>query len=212
MSRSTFTKTGQQLHRQLGQILAAPVLRGENDPLQLVREAHKVQELAEALIGAAVQQAREAGRTWQEIGEVLRVSRQAAFQRYGKPIDPRTGQVVTISPLPEAGELAKMVIDDLAHSRWADVSARFDAIMSERLTDEGLAEAWAHIVGLAGTYESHGDTDAVRIGDVTTTNTPLSFEAGEFVARITFRDDRTLAGLYILDPQAAGGVARDVSP
>ncbi len=84
--------------------------------------------------------------------------------------------------------------------------------MSERLTDEGLAEAWAHIVGLAGTYESHGDTDAVRIGDVTTTNTPLSFEAGEFVARITFRDDRTLAGLYILDPQAAGGVARDVSP
>jgi hypothetical protein len=201
----SFTVTGQQLHRQLGQILAAPVLRGEDDPLELVRAAHEVQDRAEALMAAAVQQAREAGRTWQEIGEVLGVSRQAVFQRYGKPIDPRTGEVMNTSALPEADELARTVIDDLAHSRWADVSARFDATMRDRLTEEGLAEAWAHIVGLAGAYEGHGDTDAARAGDFTTTNTPLAFEAGDFVARITFRDDRTLAGLYILNPDVAGG-------
>jgi hypothetical protein len=41
---------------------------------------------------AAVQRAREAGRTWAEVGEVLGISRQAAFQRFGKPADPRTGQ------------------------------------------------------------------------------------------------------------------------
>ena len=81
----SFAVTGQQLHRQLGQILAAPVLRGEDDPLELVGAAHEVQDRAEALMAAAVQQAREAGRTWQEIGEVLGVSRQAVFQRYGKP-------------------------------------------------------------------------------------------------------------------------------
>ncbi|WP_319452716.1 MULTISPECIES: DUF3887 domain-containing protein [unclassified Mycobacterium] len=201
----SFTETGQQLHRQLGQILAAPVLRGENDPLGLVRAAHEVRDGAEALLTAAVQQAREAGRTWQEIGEVLGVSRQAVFQRYGKPIDPRTGGVMNTTALPGADELARTVIDDLAHARWADVSARFDATMRDGLTDEGLAEAWAHIVGLAGAYEGHGDTDAVRAGDFTTTNTPLSFEAGDFVARITFRDDRTLAGLYILNPDVAGG-------
>lgn len=195
--------TGQQLHRQVGQILAAPVLRGENDPLELVRSAHEVQDRAEALMAAAVQQAREAGRTWQDIGDVLGVSRQAVFQRYGKPIDPRTGQVMNTSALPEADELARRVIDDLAHGRWADISARFDTTMRDRLTDEGLAAAWAHIVGLAGAYESHGDTDAVRAGDFTTTNTPLTFEAGDFVARITFRDDRTIAGLYILNPDAA---------
>ncbi|MDH6194086.1 hypothetical protein M2272_000707 [Mycobacterium frederiksbergense] len=106
--------------------------------------------------------------------------------------------------LPEATELARTVIDDLAHARWADISARFDATIHDRLTEEGLAEAWAHIVGLAGAYESHGDTVAVRVGEFTTTNTPLIFEAGDFVARITFRDDRTLAGLYILNPDAAG--------
>jgi hypothetical protein len=199
----SFTVTGQQLHRQLGQILAAPVLRDENDLLELVRAAHEVQDRAEALMTAAVQEAREGGRTWQEIGEVLGISRQAAFQRYGKPIDPRTGEVMNTGALAEADELARTVIDDLAHARWADVSARFDATMRDRLTDEGLAEAWAHIVGLAGAYESHGDTVTARAGDFTTTNTPLAFEAGDFVARITFRDDRTIAGLYILNPDVA---------
>lgn len=105
--------------------------------------------------------------------------------------------------LPEADELARTVIDDLARARWGEVCARFDATMRDRLTEEGLAEAWAHIAGLAGTYEGRGDTEASRAGDFTTTNTPLRFEAGDFVARITFRDDRTLAGLYILNPDAA---------
>jgi hypothetical protein len=196
---------GQQLHRQIGQILAAPVLNSEVEPLDLVRAAQEIRDGAEALMAAAVQQAREAGRTWQEIGEVLGVSRQAAFQRYGKPIDPRNGEVMNTSPLPDAVELARAVIDDHAHGRWADITARFDDTMRAGLTEEGLAEAWAYIAGLAGAYESHGDTDVVRAGDFTITNTPLAFEAGDFVARITFRDDRTIAGLFILNPDAAGG-------
>ena len=149
---------------------------------------------------AAVQQAREAGQTWQNIGEVLGVSRQAAFQRYGKPIDPRTGEAMSTNALAGSEELARTIIDELAHGLWGAVSARFDDTLRGRLTEEGLAEAWVHIVGLAGAYESHGDTEAIRAGDFTTTNTPLQFEAGDFLARITFRDDRTIAGLYILDP------------
>ncbi|OAN28620.1 DUF3887 domain-containing protein [Mycolicibacterium iranicum] len=198
----SFAETGQQLHRRIGQILAAPVLRGEHDPLDLVRAAREVQDQSEALMAAAVQQARDAGRTWQQIGDVLGVTRQAVFQRYGKPIDPRTGETMKTDALPQADELARTVIDELAHGRWSDVSARFDSTMRDRLTEEGVAEAWAYIAGLAGAYESHGNTEVVRAGDFTTTNTPLTFEAGDFVARITFRDDRTIAGLYILNPDA----------
>jgi hypothetical protein len=190
---------GQQLHHKLGQILAAPVLSTENDPLALVQAARDVQGKADDLLAAAVQQAREAGHTWQEIGDVLGVSRQAAFQRYGKPIDPRTGTAMPTDPLPGAEELARTVVDDLAHARWAAIRSCFDAPMHDRLTEEGLAEAWAHIIGLAGAYQSHGATETTRAGDFTTTNTPLAFEAGDFVARITFRDDQTIAGLFILD-------------
>jgi hypothetical protein len=85
------------------------------------------------------------------------------------------------------------------------VSKRFDETMRAGLTEEGLAEAWTYLAGEAGKYESHGDTEAVRAGDFTITNTPLAFEAGDFVARITFRDDRTVAGLYILNPEVANG-------
>lgn len=201
----SFTVTAQRLHRQLGQILAAPVLNSENDPLELVRAAHGIRDGAEALLAEAVQQARAEGRTWQEIGEVLGVSRQAVFQRYGKPIDPRTGETMNTNPLPGADELARAVIDDLTHARWADVRARFDATMHDGLPEEGLAEAWAQITGMVGAYESHRGTDATRTGLLTTTNTPLIFEAGEFVARITFRDDHTIAGLYILNHEVAGG-------
>lgn len=199
----SFVLAGQQLHRQLGQVLAAPVLKSDTDPIDLVRAAHQIRDGAEVLMTAAVQQAREAGRTWQEIGDVLGVSRQAVFQKYGKPIDPRNGEVMNTSPLPEAVELAQAVIEDHVHSRWADITARFDETMRAGLTEEGLAEAWAYLAGMAGKYESHGDTEAVRAGDFTITNTPLAFEAGDFVARITFRDDRTIAGLYILNPEVA---------
>ena len=203
-----FTTKGQQLHRQLAQILAAPVLNSENDPIGLVGAAQQIREGAEALLIAAVQQARDKGRTWQEIGDSLGVSRQAAFQRYGKPIDPRNGEVMNTSPLPEAVDLAMAVIDDHVRGRWANITERFDGTMRAGLTEEGLAEAWAYLAGTAGAYESHGDTEAVRAGDFTVTDTPLAFEAGDFVARITFRDDQTIAGLYILNPDAANGVVR----
>lgn len=203
---ASFTATAQKLHRRLGQTLAAPILRVEDAPLDLVRAAQEIQGQAETLTAAAVTEAREAGRTWHEIGAVLGVSRQAAFQRFGKPIDPRTGEPLNTRPIPDAGDLAGAIIDDLAHARWTEVTVRFDATMHDQLTEEGLAEAWAHIAGLAGAYESHGETEAVRAGILTTTNTPLNFEAGDFIARLTFRDDRTLAGLYILNPDVAGVV------
>lgn len=161
-------------------------------------------------MAAAVQQARDAGSTWQDIGQVLGVSRQAAFQKYGKPTDPRNGEAMNTSPLPDAIDLAQQVLDDHAHGRWADITERFDPTMRAGLTEEGLAEAWAYLAGIAGSYESHGDTEAARAGDFTITNTPLAFEAGDFVARITFRDDRTIAGLYILNPETAG--ASQASP
>ena len=80
-----------------------------------------------------------------------------------------------------------------------DITERFDETMRM-----GLTEAWAYLAGMAGAYE-HGDTEAVRASDCTITNTPLAFEAGEFIARVTFRDDRTIAGLYIHNPDAANG-------
>ena len=74
--------------------------------------------------------------------------------------------------------------------------------MRDGLSEDALAAAWAQIVGRSGAYERHGEPEVARAGDVTVTNTPLALEAGDYVARISFRDDRTIAGLYILDGEA----------
>lgn len=107
------------------------------------------------------------------------------------------------TPLSDAAPLAATVIDDLAAARWETVAARFDAAMRKGLSADALAAAWAQIVGLSGAYEGRGDTETTRAADVTVTDTPLTFEAGDYVARVAFRDDHTIAGLHILNPQSA---------
>jgi hypothetical protein len=67
---------------------------GSTEPagLDAVRSASELSALAGDALRLAVDLARAAGRTWQELGEVLGVSRQAAFQRFGHPVDPPTGE------------------------------------------------------------------------------------------------------------------------
>lgn len=199
---ASLTDVATLLRRELDAILAAPVL-GEHDPLAELRASVAVQARSGELVVAAVGSARTAGISWQQIGDALGISRQAAFQRFGRPIDPRTGEAMDTTPLPEAAALAETVIDDVAHARWSEVVARFDQTVGERLNAEGLAAAWAQVVGTVGAYESHGEVSVARASDLTVTNTPLAFEAGDFVARIAFRDDQTIAGLFLLRAESA---------
>lgn len=179
--------------------LASRVLTSNDDWTGSIQGAVGIQEAADKVVRAVVRQARDNGATWQIVGDALGVTRQAAFQRYGKPIDPRTGEPMNTTPLTGAAALATAVIGDLAAARWSRVAEQFDPTMRTGLSEEALAAAWAQIVGLSGAFEQHGDPVAARAGDVTITDTPLAFEAGDYTARITFRDDRTIAGLHILD-------------
>jgi hypothetical protein len=72
------------------------------DPLDAIGQAQHIARRAEEGLAGAVQRAREAGHTWAAIGQVLGTSRQAAFQRFGRPADPRTGKPMVPS-LPDVG-------------------------------------------------------------------------------------------------------------
>lgn len=191
-----------RLRGALDELLAAPILSDPDAPNLGLSTAQEIRDLAEGVIGATVRRAREQGASWQLIGTELGVSRQAAFQRYGKPVDPRTGELMSTTPLATATALAESVISDLAAADWDAVTARFDDAMQKSLSADALAAAWAQIASQAGAYESHAAPEASRAADVTVTNTRLGFEAGEFLARIVFRDDERIAGLFILPPGA----------
>jgi hypothetical protein len=70
----------------------------ESGPLTAVSSAKHLAAAVDDALRATVQRARAAGHTWQEIGDLLGTSRQAAFQRFGRPADPDAD---LLGPAPE---------------------------------------------------------------------------------------------------------------
>jgi hypothetical protein len=175
------------------------------DPLAGIRHALDVRRQADLVLAAAVDAARAAGCTWQQVGDVLGTSRQAAFQRFGHPVDPRTGQTMDKTTLDHADARALELFTALAAGGWEDAGRDFDPTMAEALPPAKLADTWATVVGTVGAHERAGEPFVRRQGDYTVVDVPLTFEAGDMTGRVSFRADGTVAGLFVLDPERAGG-------
>lgn len=174
---------------------AGPVL----EPLAAVELIRSLARVVEDGMREAVQRAREAGHTWAEIGDLLGTSRQAAFQRFGRPLDPRTGIPMADTILPGAAERASGLFADIAEQRWDQVCAAFNKQMSERLDAMALAGVWAQVIGTAGGYEGMGEPVTHQAGDYTVADVPLRFEAADLTGRVSYARDGQVAGLYFLN-------------
>jgi Protein of unknown function (DUF3887) len=172
--------------------------------LDLVRRAHDVDVLAGQVLRLCVQQCRDAGHTWQEIGDLLGVTRQAAFQRFGKPIDPRTGEPMDKTVrMADAAERAVKIVTDVLDGRMDQARPSFNAEVLAAFTDEVRGNALATVAGLVGAFEGFGQDDPFvrRIGDHTVVDIPLRYEAGDMKARVAFDADEKVAGIFILPPE-----------
>jgi hypothetical protein len=102
---------------------------------------------------------------------------------------------------PKAAEIT----DQLAAHEWAKVRSQFDDTMKQQLAEDGLANAWFQVVQSKGEYLSRGEP--TQLGspagtDLLVFDTPLEFEHGSMKSRLTFHADGTIAGLFILVPDA----------
>jgi hypothetical protein len=168
-------------------------------PLNTVSVVRSLARVVEDGMREAVQLARQAGHTWAEIGELLGTTRQAAFQRFGRPLDPRTGVPMAEEILPGAAERGAALLADVADHRWEQVTAGFDERMAKALDAPGLAEAWAQVVGMAGDYQGMGEPTARQLGQYTVVDVPLRFEAAELTGRVSYDHAGQVAGLYFLN-------------
>ena len=168
-------------------------------PLRTVDAVRSLARVVEDGMREAVQQARQAGHTWAELGELLGTTRQAAFQRFGRPLDPRTGVPMAEEILPGAAERAAIMLADVAEQRWDQVTSGFDQRMAKALDARGLAAAWAQVIGMAGAYEGMGEPVAHQAGDYTVVDVPLHFEAAELNGRVSFSGTGQVVGLFFLD-------------
>ncbi|MEV6508644.1 DUF3887 domain-containing protein [Streptomyces sp. NPDC051642] len=186
------------LAQAMGSPLASPVY------LDLVRRARDVDGLAEQVLKLCVQQSRDAGHTWQELGDLLGVTRQAAFQRFGKPIDPRTGEPMDKTVrMADAAERAIAIVTAVLEGRMDEARQSFNAQVLEAFTDKVRGDGLATVTGLVGEFEGYGDGEPFvrRIGDHTVVDIPLNYEAGDMKARVAFDMDEKVAGIFILAPE-----------
>jgi Protein of unknown function (DUF3887) len=98
---------------------------------------------------------------------------------------------------------AAAITDLLGATNWPAVRADFDATMTAQLSEAKLAEMWNGLVAQLGTYKSRGapvETPKDNIHKVF--DTPMQFERGEMKGRLAFNADGTIAGLFILVPNA----------
>lgn len=168
-------------------------------PLTTVTAVRSLARVVEEGLREAVQNARQAGHTWAEIGELLDTTRQAAFQRFGRPLDPRTGAPMSDTILPGAAECAVALLADVSEQRWEQVTGGFNQRMAEALDARGLAAAWAQVVGTAGEYQGMGEPVAHQAGDYTVVDVPLRFEAAEMTGQVSYDRAGQVAGLFLLN-------------
>jgi Protein of unknown function (DUF3887) len=177
--------------------LAAELAQPGAGSLGAVGAARDLAGAANAALQAAVDQARASGHSWKEIGDALQTTRQAAFQRFGRPVDPRTGTPMTRAVLPGATDRAVAIFADMAGGRWEEARRDFGERMRERLDAGRLASGWAHTASLVGAFERMGEPFARQSADHTIVDIPLYFEAGEAAGRVTFDSDAAVIGLFI---------------
>jgi hypothetical protein len=171
-------------------------------PLDAVAAARELSAAADASLQAAVDRARSAGHSWREIGDVLDTTRQAAFQRFGHPVDPRTGKPMIQDVLPGAADRAVEIIVCFIEGRWEDARRDFAERMLQAVTADRLARGWAQTIGMVGGYERMGEPLVYQVEDATAVDVPLYFEAGERTGRVVFDRGGKIVGLF-LRPAAA---------
>jgi hypothetical protein len=169
-------------------------------PLDVVAAARELSAAATAAMQAAVDRARAAGHSWRELGDVLDTTRQAAFQRFGRPVDPRTNSPMNRQTLPGAEERALEIFGCIIEGRWEDARRDFDAKMLEVVDADRIALAWALTAAQVGAYERMDEPLVVQTDDTTLVELSLHFEAGDRTGRVAFDRNGKVIGLVILPP------------
>lgn len=171
------------------------------DHLDLIRQAQGLHTLTEQVLRLCVERSRDAGHTWQEIGDLLGVTRQAAFQRFGKPVDPRTGEPMDKTVhMTDAASRAAVIVADILEGRMDSARQSFNAEVLAAFTDEARGDALAAVAGQVGAFEGFGTAEPFvrRIGDHTVVDVPLRYEAGDMKARVAFDTQEKVAGFFVL--------------
>lgn len=182
-------------------LLVADVLRAdEHSPGQVMRAIAATRSLdmiVEDIMRALVEQARSAGHTWADIGDVLHVSRQAAFQRFGGGQCQALKEGAIAPPVEGAVEHAVPVLNAFLDGRFDDARSMFGERMLRACSVELLTDVREKVRREAGEVQAVG-TPVVSIRDgYTVVEIPVALEHAEGVGRVVLDADCQVAGFFV---------------
>jgi hypothetical protein len=181
------------------QLVADVLLAEEHSPGQVMRAIAATRSLdvvVEDTLRALVDQARAAGHTWAEIGGLLRVTRQAAFQRFGgRRLSSDDGGLV--APVDGAVEEAVVVLQAFLDGRFDDVRSRFGERMLNACSGELLADVREKVRREAGEVQALG-TPVISVRDgYTVVDIPVALDRADGIGRVVLDADRQVAGFFV---------------
>lgn len=189
--------------------LVADVLVGGSAPssqqvLRAIAATRSLAAMVDETLRALVDQARRSGHTWAEVGEVLHVTRQAAFQRFGGGLPPTaTEERPETQAVQRAVELAVPILAHFLDERWQEVRASFDERMLAACPVEMLIAAHRKVLPEAGGLQQIGKPRvSVRHG-YTVVDVPTAFEHGDRTGRVVINTDGEVSGFFVLPPDPA---------
>jgi hypothetical protein len=188
--------------------LVADVLRASEESdgqvMRAIAATRSLDTIVEDTLRALVEQARAAGHTWAEIGEVLHVSRQAAFQRFGSGVRPESEEGAIAPPLDGAAERAVPVLQAFLDGRFEDARSTFNERMLKACSVELLADVREKVRQQAGSVHAIGaPLVSVRDG-YTVVDIPVSLERVDGVGRVVLDADGHVAGFFVRPAEAVG--------
>lgn len=174
-----------------------------------IRAAQRAVQEARRRLEAAVDAARADGRTWADIGKELGMTRQAAFKRFGKPVDPVGGEPLTKRGVSDVRTITEHVFTLIATGDQDGLAAIMHPVTARELPRERIAETWRTVLGEVGALQSLRDTrvempggaelsdDDEVVGTVVGATT-LVCEAGEMTGRVAVNEDGLVVGILIV--------------
>jgi hypothetical protein len=186
--------------------LVADVLRADDDDahgqvMRAIAATRSLDMIVEDTLRALVEQARAGGHTWAEIGELLHVSRQAAFQRFGGGRRPTAEDGLAV-PVEGAVEAAVPVLQAFLDGRFDDARATFAERMLNACSVELLADVREKVSEDAGEVQALGTpTVSVRDG-YTGVDIPVALERGDGIGRVVLDAERQVVGFFVRRAEA----------
>ena len=186
--------------------MVAAVLRGVEDPatqsvMAAVAATRTLDMLVDDTLHALVRRARNEGHTWAEIGQVLNVTRQAAFQRFGGGQTPDRGDE-SLQPIPDSGPKAIHVLELVFAKKWDELWATFDDRVTKLASVEVFESTLANVASTFGEFVAFGTPTSKVVGDYTVVDVPIALERGDGIGKVSFNADEQVAGVHLLPSDA----------